>query len=50
MKPILKSLEEALNKMAKDGSYDLIMNRSEQGVLFAAPDFDLTQQALSALK
>src|SRR5690606_10611207 len=46
MKPILKSLEQILTKFAEDGSYDLIMNRSEQGVLFTKKDHDLTEQVL----
>lgn len=49
MKPILKSLEEILTKFAADGSYDLIMNRSEQGVLYTKKDHDLTQQVLAKL-
>lgn len=49
MKPILKSLEDILTGMAKEGSYDLIMNRSEQGVLFTKPDHDITQQVLDKL-
>jgi len=49
MKPILKSLEQILTKFAEDGSYDLIMNRSEQGVLFTKKDHDLTEQVLKKL-
>lgn len=49
MKPILKSLEEVLTKFAAEGAYDLIMNRSEQGVLFTKKDHDLTEQVLAKL-
>jgi outer membrane protein len=49
MKPILKSMEEILTKMAADGAYDMIMNRSEQGVLFTKPEFDLTKTLLEKL-
>lgn len=49
MKPILKSLEEILTGVAKDGKYDLIMNRSEQGVLFTTPEHDLTKSILDKL-
>ena len=49
MKPILKSLEEILTKFAADGAYDLIMNRSEQGVLYTKKDHDLTEQVLAKL-
>lgn len=49
MKPILTSLEKILTDFAKDGQYDFIMNRSEQGVLFTKPDYDLTKQVLEKL-
>jgi outer membrane protein len=49
MKPILKSLEEALTKIATDEKYDLIMNRSEHGVLFAKEAFDMTSKVLAKL-
>jgi outer membrane protein len=49
MKPILTSLEKILTEFAKDGQYDIIMNRSEQGVLFTKPDHDLTKQVLEKL-
>jgi len=49
MKPILKSLETILTTMAKEGDFDLIMNRSEQGVLFTKPDHDLTEKVLEKL-
>lgn len=49
MKPILKSLEKVLTDFAKDGKYDLIMNRSEQGVLFTHPNHDITKAVLAKL-
>ncbi len=49
MKPILASLEKILTDYAKEGAYDIIMNRSEQGVLFTKPDHDLTKQVLEKL-
>jgi outer membrane protein len=49
MKPILKSLEEALTKLAADERYDLIMNRSEHGVLFAKDSLDITEKVLTKL-
>ncbi len=49
MKPLLKSLEEVLTTMAKDESYDIIMNRSEHGVLFARETFDMTKSVLDKL-
>lgn len=49
MKPILISLEKVLNDFAEAGSYDLIMNRSQQGVIFAKPSFDVTERILKSL-
>ena len=49
MKPILASLETILTDLAKEGDYDLIMNRSEQGVLFTKPEHDVTKQVLEKL-
>jgi len=49
MKPILGSLEKILTDIAKDGKYDFIMNRSEQGVLYTDEKHDLTKQVLEKL-
>ena len=49
MKPILKDLEGVMTKLAEDGGYDLIMNRSQQGVIFAKPAYDVTEKVLEAL-
>lgn len=49
MKPLLKSLEEVLTTIAKDEAYDIIMNRSEHGVLFAREAFDMTKSVLDKL-
>lgn len=49
MKPILQKLEKVLTKMAEDESYDLIMNRSQNGVLFTKPAHDITEKVLKAL-
>ena len=42
MEPILKNLEKTLNAIAASGGYDLILNKNQNGVIFAKPDFDLT--------
>jgi len=49
MKPILKDLEEVLTSIAADEKYDIIMNRSEHGVLFARENFDMTKGVLNKL-
>ena len=49
MKPILKDLEAVLAKIAETGNYDLIINRSQYGVLFTKPAHDITDTVLKAL-
>jgi outer membrane protein len=49
MKPILKSLEEVLTTMAESQKFDIIMNRSEHGVLFAREAFDITKSVLDKM-
>lgn len=49
MKPILKVLETVLTDLAASDSYDIIMNRSEQGVLFTTAKHDITEKVLSTL-
>lgn len=49
MKPILKDLEGVLTKMAEDGGYDMIVNRSQQGVLWSKPDHDITEDVIKKL-
>jgi outer membrane protein len=49
MQPILEELEKVLEKIANSEKLDLIMNRSQQGVIFAKPALDITQKVLKAL-
>ncbi|MCA9515326.1 MAG: OmpH family outer membrane protein [Myxococcales bacterium] len=49
MKPILKDLEEVLTKMAEEGGYDMIVNRSQQGVLWSKKDHDITEAVIKKL-
>ena len=49
MKPILAQLEEVLGQVAKARDLDIVMNRSQQGVIFAKPSFDLTEEVLEKL-
>jgi outer membrane protein len=41
--PILEKLSKAMEKVAKDGGYDMVLERSEQSVLWAKRDLDLTE-------
>ena len=49
MKPILKKLEEVLTTHAKTGNFDLILTRSQHGVVFAKPSMDITQDVLKRM-
>ncbi|MES2855064.1 MAG: OmpH family outer membrane protein [Bdellovibrionota bacterium] len=40
--PILEKLSKAMEKVALDGGYDMVLERSEQSVLWAKKDLDLT--------
>lgn len=40
--PILEKLQEAMAKVAKESGYTLILEKSEQSVLWAKKDLDLT--------
>jgi outer membrane protein len=40
--PILEKLQAALEKIAKDGGYTMVLEKSEQSVLWAKKDLDLT--------
>jgi outer membrane protein len=42
--PILKKLQTALDKIAKDDGYSMVLERSEQSVLWAKKDLDLTER------
>ncbi|MGM0576265.1 MAG: OmpH family outer membrane protein [Myxococcota bacterium] len=49
MRPILGELEKVLKAIAKRDGYDIIMNRSQQGVIYARPAYDITDKALEEL-
>lgn len=49
MEPILKNLEKTLNAIAASGGYDLILNKNQNGVIFAKPDFDITPAVLKKI-
>lgn len=40
--PILEKLQAALDKIAKEGGYTVVLEKSEQSVLWAKKDLDLT--------
>ncbi|MCB0363161.1 MAG: OmpH family outer membrane protein [Bdellovibrionales bacterium] len=42
--PIVSKLKDLLEKIAKDGKYTVILEKSEQNVLYAIKDIDLTDR------
>lgn len=46
MKPILKKLESVLTEYAQGNDYDMLLTRSQNGVIFAKPAFDVTEDVL----
>ena len=47
MQPVLKKLEEVIQKEAKSGNYDLILPNN--AILFAASQLDITDDVTRAL-
>lgn len=44
--PILEKLQSALEKVAKEGGYTMVLEKSEQSVLWAKKDLDLTDSVV----
>ena len=49
MQPILQDLEKVLAQVADAEKYDFVLNKSQQGVLFAKDKHDITQKVLRLL-
>ena len=49
MQPILQDLEKVLAQISDKEKYDLVLNKSQQGVLFAQQKHDITQTVLRLL-
>ena len=48
--PILEKLQEQLDKLAKERGYSMIFEKSEQSVLWARKDLDLTDDLVKAFE
>ena len=48
-KPILKQVNETIQKVAKDQGYDMVFDIQEAGLLYAKPDYNLTKAVLVEL-
>ncbi len=49
-KPILDKLQEVIDKVAKDGGYTMILEKSEQSVIWAKKEIDLTDTVVKAFE
>lgn len=49
-KPILDKLQEVIDKVAKEGGYTMILEKSEQSVIWAKKDIDLTDEIVKAFE
>lgn len=49
-RPILEKLQEVLDKVAKEGGYTLVLEKSEQSVLWAKKEIDLTDSVVKAFE
>lgn len=47
--PILKKLQDVLQRVFTDGGYDLLLNQTAQGVLFAKEAYNLNEKVLKML-
>jgi outer membrane protein len=47
-KPVLTKMQGVIEKLAKDGGYTVILEKSEQSVLWARKDIDLTAEVVKA--
>lgn len=45
-KPIVKKIQTAIEKIAKDKGYAMVFQRSEQNVMWAKPELDITEDVI----
>lgn len=45
--PIFEQLSDVISQLAKDQSYDMILEKSQQGIVWAKKDMDLTEEVIS---
>ena len=52
LEPIVKKVKVVIDKIAKDKGFAMVIrsNQNEQIVLYAAPEFDLTDEVVKALE
>jgi outer membrane protein len=47
--PIIDKVNVVITKLGKDGNYDVIFDASVGNIVYAKPDFDITQMVLDDL-
>jgi outer membrane protein len=49
-KPILDKINAAIQKLAKENGYDFVFDASSANIVFALPEYDITDRVIDALK
>lgn len=49
LRPIINKIQSLLAKIALDDGYDFILDAADNNILFADPDYDLTEQVIETL-
>jgi outer membrane protein len=47
--PLMKKLEEAVKEIGKDKGFDLVLERSNSGILFSTDSLDITDLVIKKL-
>jgi len=49
-KPILDKINAAIQKISKEAGYDFVFDASSSNIVYALPDYDITDRVIDALK
>ena len=49
-KPILDKINTAIQKISRDNSYDFVFDAASANIVFALPEYDITDRVLDELK
>ncbi len=49
-KPIIDKINDIINKIGEEGGYDIIFDASAGNIVFAKPEFDLTELVIEEMK
>jgi len=49
-KPILDKINTAIQKISKDSGYDFVFDAASSNIVYALPDYDITDRVIESLK